>query len=139
MDLARLLDYLAAWNAHDVDRLLTFFTDDGVYEDVALARVNKGKGEIRSFFEEAFLAFPDFHLKDDGATVLPDGKYVAEWTMSGTHDGDLPMLPATHKSFSVRGVSVGETSGDLITRNSDYWNMAEFLVHIGILPPMPTA
>jgi steroid delta-isomerase-like uncharacterized protein len=139
MDLERLRQYLNAWNEHDTDGMLTFFADDGIYEDVALGKVNKGKDEIRTFVAEAYEAFPDFHIEDQGSVVFSDGRYVSEWVMSGTHDGDLPMLPATHKSFSIRGVSVGETAGDLITRNSDYWNMAEFLVQIGILPPMPTA
>jgi hypothetical protein len=30
-----------AWNNHDVDAVLEFF-DDGVYEDVTVARVNQG-------------------------------------------------------------------------------------------------
>jgi hypothetical protein len=47
MDAALFDRYRDAWNNHDVDALLEFFTDDGVYEDVTAARVNRGSGDPR--------------------------------------------------------------------------------------------
>ncbi len=29
-------DLIAAWNSHDTDRVVSFFTNDCLYEDVAL-------------------------------------------------------------------------------------------------------
>lgn len=131
--------YLKAWNDHDIDSILEFFTEDGVYEDVAAARINRGKAEIRTFIEETFTVFPDFHLANDATPVGgPDGRFGLEWTMTGTHKGPLGPLPATNKSFSIRGASSGEIEDEKIKRNSDYWNLADFLVQIGILPPLPT-
>ena len=138
MDAAVLDRYRDAWNNHDVDAVLEFFTDDGVYEDVTVARVNRGKAEIRAFVEETFAVFPDFQVEDGPVILDPSGRYGLEWTMSGTHEGDTA-IPATHKRFSLRGASGGEFVGDKITRNSDYWNMAEFLAQVGILPPPPSA
>jgi steroid delta-isomerase-like uncharacterized protein len=136
---AFLTSYRDAWNSHDVDAIAGFFTDDGVYEDVAMARVNRGTDEIRAFAAETFKAFPDFALVDEGdPLVTDDTRYAVAWTMSGTHSGEIPGLPITNKSWSIRGVSVGEITGDKIARNADYWNMADFLVQVGILPPMPT-
>ena len=63
MDAAVFDRYRDAWNNHDVDAVLEFFTDDGVYEDVTVARVNRGKAEIRVFVEETFAVFPDFTLR----------------------------------------------------------------------------
>ena len=93
-----------AWNNHDVDAVLEFFTDDGVYEDVTVARVNRGKAEIRAFVEETFAVFPDFQVADGPVILDPSGRYGLEWTMSGTHEGDTA-IPATHKRFSLRGAS----------------------------------
>jgi steroid delta-isomerase-like uncharacterized protein len=138
MDAAVFDRYRDAWNTHDVDAVLEFFTDDGVYEDVTVARVNRGKAEIRAFVEETFAVFPDFQVEDGPVIIDPSGRYGVEWTMSGTHEGDTA-IPATHKRFSLRGASGGEFEGDKIKRNSDYWNMAEFLVQVGILPPPPSA
>lgn len=137
MDTAIFDRYREAWNSHDVDAVVGFFTDDGVYEDATLGRVNRGKAEIRAFVEETFAAFPDFHVEDAGSlTIDPSGRFANEWTMSGTHDGDTA-IPATHRSFSLRGASAGEFEGDKIKRNSDYWNMMEFLVQVGIMPQPP--
>src|SRR3954471_17020817 len=106
-------DYLAAWNAHDAERILGFFVDDCVYEDVPMSRVNKGKDEIRAFLDESFATFPDFHLEKDSEPALSaDGSFGMAWVMSGTHEGDAPGMPATHKSFTVRGASIGVLDGD---------------------------
>ena len=67
---------------------------------------------------------------------LIDGdRYAAEWTMSGVHTGDRPGLPATMKPFRISGANVGEVRDGRIARVSVYWNMAEFLVQVGIMPP----
>lgn len=137
MDTVFFDRYRDAWNSHEVDAVVEFFTDDGVYEDATIGRVNRGKAEIRAFVEETFAAFPDFRVEDAGpATIDPSGRFANEWTMSGTHEGDTA-IPATHQSFSLRGASVGEFEDDKIKRNSDYWNMAEFLVQVGVLPQPP--
>ena len=138
MDESFFNRYLEAWNAHDVEAMLEFFTDDAVYEDVALSRANQGKEQIREFFEELFKAFPDFRLEDRASALIGEnGRYALEWTMSATHHGDLPILPATHKHWAVRGTSLGEVEGEKIKRNSDYWNMADFLVQVELLAPLP--
>lgn len=134
MDAALFGRYREAWNNHDVDALVEFFTDDGVYEDASLARVNRGKAEIRAFAEEAFASAPDFHVEDSGLILDPSGRFGFEWTMSGTHQSDT----GPHK-FSVRGASAGEFEGHKIKRNSDYWNMAEFMVQVGMMPQPPSA
>lgn len=127
--------YLNAWNAHDVDAILGYFVEDCIYEDVTLSRINRGKAELKAFVDEMFAAFPDFRLDVKDEIVAADGRYATEWTMSGTHEGDLPILPATHKPFSVRGASIGELEGERIERNSDYWNVGEFLAQISGAPP----
>jgi hypothetical protein len=50
---------LEAWAAggsppHDLDRLLALFSDDVVYEDVALGVVNLGNEQPRAFFGRVF-------------------------------------------------------------------------------------
>src|SRR5947209_19624173 len=83
------------WSLHDMERLLSLFTDDCVYEDVTLGLVNHGKSELAAFATGFFTAFPDFHVEllshfDAGAWA------GVEWRMSGTHEGDLMGTPPTH-------------------------------------------
>jgi steroid delta-isomerase-like uncharacterized protein len=95
-------DWAAAWSHHDVEKLVSLCTDDCVYEDVTMGAVNRGKAEMKSFANAVFAAFPDFKIQlMSGFTA---GNWAgAEWTMSGTHQGDLPGIPATGKSFRRTG------------------------------------
>jgi len=59
-----------------------------------------------------------------------------EWTMSGTHKGDFPGLPATGKRFSsIRGATIVELKDGKIIRCSDYWDAAIFMRQVGLLAP----
>lgn len=126
----------AAMSAHDVDAFLSLFTDDCVYEDVPLGIVNKGKQEVGAFIRATFAAVPDFRMERTGLFVAGD-RAACEWVMSGTQTGDFPGIPATNKSFSVRGVSIFELQDGKIKRQSDYWSLATLLQQVGLMPETP--
>lgn len=125
-------DWAAAWSLHDVEKLLSLCTDDCTYEDVTMGAINRGKAELKSFANAVFAAFPDFKIQPmSGFTA---GNWAgAEWTMSGTHKGNFPGIPATGKSFSVRGSTICELKAGKIKRNSDYWDMVTFLKQTGLM------
>ena len=56
-----------------------------------------------------------------------------EWIMSGTHDGDVQGIPATHKKFAVRGATIAELDRAKIRRTSDYWDLSAFLKQTGLM------
>jgi steroid delta-isomerase-like uncharacterized protein len=127
-------DLFAVWNSHDVGKILSFFTDDCVYEDVAMGVVNHGKKELETFINSLFVDFPDFKL--EGKSAFQAGDWVGgEWVMTGTfaHSSN-PAMPATGKKFSARGASISELRKGKIIRNSDYWNLASFLQQVGLMP-----
>jgi steroid delta-isomerase-like uncharacterized protein len=63
-------------------------------------------------------------------------QYALEWEMVGTNTGEAAGMPATNKPFRIRGVSVGILDADgKIKHNRDYWNLADYLMQVGILPP----
>jgi steroid delta-isomerase-like uncharacterized protein len=128
-----LEDWARLWSSHDLDRLTALFTDDVVYEDVTLGRVNRGKGEFRSFAEEFFAGFPDVTFEQKSRFASGSHGDV-EWLMRGTHRGDMPGMPATGKQVEVRGASILEFANDKIRRCSDYWDMATFLKQLGMMP-----
>ena len=121
------------WTAHDMGRLLPLFTEDLVYEDVTMGAVNHGAAELRAFGEGFFSAFPDvaFELTSASADGARGG---AEWIMRGTHQGDLPGMPATGRRVEVRGASAFEFREEKIRHCSDYWDMATLLKQIGFMP-----
>jgi len=129
-------DYIGAWNSRDVDKIASFFTDDCVYDDVAFGMVARGKKEINDFLKVTFVWSPDlkFELK---SFFGAGGRTATEWVMTGTHAGELPGIPATGKSFSVRGVSISELREGKISRNTDYYNLVSFLQQVGLMPEAP--
>lgn len=119
------------WTAHDTAGLLALFTADGLYEDTALEHKSKGTEELRAFFDQTFIAFPDFKVELHTA-VADEHMGAGEWTMSGTHLGDFPGQPATGKPFVVSGSCVMKFDGDLIVHHRDYWNLLAFNRQVGL-------
>jgi steroid delta-isomerase-like uncharacterized protein len=126
-------DWAVAWSVHDIDKILSLFTDDCVYEDVPTGAVHHGKAELKGFADRVFAAFPDFKIELASGFIAGNWAGV-EWTMSGTHKGDLPEIPATGKPFSVRGSTICELREGKIKRDSDYWDMVAFLKQLGVMP-----
>src|SRR5215475_5346915 len=95
----RVLDeWATAWSSHDIDKVLSLFTDDCVYEDVTFGVVTRGKKELRAFAEGVFAGIPDFNIKL--TTRFTAGSFAGmEWVLTGTHHGDFPGMPATDKHF----------------------------------------
>ena len=134
---SQAIDFKKYWAAYSdiqgIEKLLPFFSEDVVYEDVTFAIVNHGKKEFRKFFSDTFNIFPDqrFTL----TSVLVSGNHAAlEWTMNGTQKGDMPGMPATNKEVTVRGVSIMEIRRGKITHVRDYWDMATMRRQLGFNP-----
>lgn len=130
--------FINAWNARDVDRIVSFYADNALYEDVThvgnqWATPWRGREAIHDAVREMFTALPDLAFEMH-AVRTGNNFAVLEWTMTGTHTGDSPTLPATGRTISVRGVSVLEFAGAAIQRQHDYWDGYRFSSQLGILP-----
>ena len=89
------------WNRHDVDALMTFMTDDCVFEtasgrDVCGTR-HVGREQVREAFARVFKAFPDVSFNDSRHFVSGD-RGVSEWIFRGT--------TADGKKVEVQGCDV---------------------------------
>jgi len=132
-DEQMLVEMIAAWNAHDLDRILALYTADPVYEEVTLGEVHRGRAAVRECFGGGFIAFPDLRFELTW-TLVAGARVASEWTMSGTHDGDFTGMPATHKPFRVRGASAFELVGDKVQAQRDYWDLVTLLTQLGVMP-----
>ena len=124
--------YLDAWNAHDPAAVARCMAGDAIYEDVALGRVLHGPSEIAAFVEEATRSSSDLRF-EELSLFTAGSDYANEWIMSGTNDREVQGVPATGRSFRVRGASVGklDTSGRIV-QNRDYYNLAELFAQLGM-------
>ena len=76
-----------AWNRHDIEALMSFMTDDCVFEastgaDVCGTRY-VGRDAVRAGFAEVWAVFPDAHWGNARHFVHRD-RGVSEWTFTGT-------------------------------------------------------
>jgi steroid delta-isomerase-like uncharacterized protein len=129
-----IVEWLAAFNAGDPDRLLALYTDDAVFEEVAIGLVARGPAQIRAHLERLFTAVPDIAY-DVTSSVVSGDRVAIEWVVTGTYSADFPGLPpAADQSFSFRGASVFEMTGGKIRHYTEYWDAYGFLVQLGALP-----
>ena len=76
-----------AWNRHDVEAIMSFMSNDCVFEasagpDVAGTRY-VGREAVEAGYREVFASFPDAHWGDARHLVHGD-RGVSEWTFTGT-------------------------------------------------------
>ena len=76
-----------AWNCHDVDALMSFMTDDCVFESSAgpdaCGTRYAGREAVRAGFAEVWTVFPDAHWGKARHFVQGD-RGVSEWIFTGT-------------------------------------------------------
>ena len=76
-----------AWNRHDVDSLMSFMTDDCVFEASAGPEVCgtrfEGREAVRAGYADVWKTFPDAHWGNAQHFVCGE-RGVSEWTFTGT-------------------------------------------------------
>ena len=76
-----------AWNRHDADALMTFMTEDCVFEasageDMCGTRYS-GYHAVRAAYAEVWAMFPDAQWRNPRHFIC-DNRGVSEWTFTGT-------------------------------------------------------
>jgi steroid delta-isomerase-like uncharacterized protein len=57
--------------------------------------------------------------------IAMGNQVIVEWVTTGVHTGDLPGLPATGRSFTLRGLTVVVREHGKIVRESLYYDVAD--------------
>ena len=119
---AKLIDICDAFNAHDLDRIMTFFADDCVLDMPRGNRASgsrfEGKEKVREGLAARFAGLPDVHYGDAEHFVDLDNQTgISKWLLTGTGpDG---------KKIEVRGCDFYTfCAGDVIRKDS-YWKIVE--------------
>jgi steroid delta-isomerase-like uncharacterized protein len=112
--------FLDAFNAHDVDAIMSFFTEDCVFDmprgPAPGGRRLTGKQQVRAGIKSRFDGIPDVQYVDDRHWTSGD-RGVSEWTIRGTH--------ATGKRIEVRGCDLFEFAGGKISRKDSFWKIID--------------
>jgi steroid delta-isomerase-like uncharacterized protein len=129
-------NYADAWNSHDPNVVVTFFTKTVFYQDVPGEAQAPGQftfmgtERLRAFASQIFAGFPDLNIKIVETEVTPllcGNRGAFQWIFSGTD-------PQSHKMYSVHGISPVKVEGDLIAWILDYWDKATLYRQVGLLP-----
>jgi ketosteroid isomerase-like protein len=116
-NLDALLD---AFNAHDADAVMSFFTDDCVLDmprgPEPGGRRLVGKQEVRKGIQSRFDGIPDIVFGDDRHFICGD-RGVSEWTIRGTQ--------STGEPIEVRGCDLFEFTGGKISRKDSFWKIVD--------------
>lgn len=103
-----------AWDKGDSLKMVTFFADDFLYEDIAYkVHIQSDKNELKKLVHQTITQVPDSRFKVLNKSAN-DSMTVMEWVWTGTAIG------AT-RPFSGRGVSVTKIKNGKIVRNTDYY------------------
>lgn len=116
---ARLDDLCAAFNDHDLDRLMSYFADDCVLEmprgpEPHGARA-EGKPDVRALLATRFEGLPDVHY-GDAEHFVEGNTGISKWLITGTSpDG---------AKIAARGCDFYTFRADgLATRKDSYWKI----------------
>ncbi|HET7079206.1 MAG TPA: ester cyclase [Chloroflexia bacterium] len=128
-------DLLDAWNAHDVERALRFYSPEFDGEDVGIAQPLRGEAGVRHFIQHYLDAFPGLHITQEAALVNGD-QVAVSWTAQGYHQGPLMNIPATGHVVTVRGMSFLTLHDNKIRKLVNVWDVAGMLRELGLLPEL---
>lgn len=130
-------DWFAAWNSRDVEKIARFYADDCMYESVATGNIYHGKNELIANFKTYFTNYPDFRIEQK-ATFYCKNAVCGEVIISGTQvHSSNPAIPATGKSFSIRGAYISEWQKGKVKRHSYYQNQLTVMQQLGLMPGVP--
>ena len=116
-----LRQVLDAFNAHDLDAIMSHFADDCVFEAPRgpdrWGRRFVGKAEVRRGLGARFEGIPDVSYGDDDHFVSGN-RAASEWTLTGTTvDGER---------IDVRGCDLWTFGDDgTIVRKDSFWKIRE--------------
>ena len=128
-------DLLEAWNAHDLERIRTFYAPEYEGVDVGQAEPQRGPQGVSRMVKSYLQTFPDLRFVEEDV-VVQGNRAVLVWTAHGKHGGELMRIPPTGRNIAVRGASVLTVEGGKVTRGLYIWDVAGLLRSIGLLPEL---
>jgi steroid delta-isomerase-like uncharacterized protein len=127
--------YNDAWNAHDLDAIVSMHAEDMVFENHTAGERAEGTA-VRAHIASIFETWPDIAFVPR-RTYVRDGLVVQEWAATATHAsemvrGDLVAAP-TGKTIFWDGLDVIPFENGLVKRKDVYSDSIGILGQLGLL------
>ncbi len=132
---ARLEQNIEHWNAHDSAAWVGDFSPDA--QVVGPGASGSGTEMVRTFYSIWQDAFPDNELRvigifEDGATAIAQGEFHG--TQTETMNAPEQTIPATGRRVNIPFVAIDRFDGGKIAQFTLYFDRAELLGQLGLLP-----
>ena len=120
------------WNEKKLSLIDELVSSDYVHHDSGLATVQTGIEGYKQFVRLFLTAFPDirFTIEDE---ISEGDTVVIRWTVTGTHRGDLPDLPATGKTISLSGISIARLRDGKGVESWNNWDGLGMMQQLGAI------
>jgi steroid delta-isomerase-like uncharacterized protein len=127
--------YNDAWNAHDLDTIMSMHAPDMVFENHTAGESAEGEA-ARGHIGKIFETWPDINFTTR-RLYARDGLIVQEWTATATHTntmrrGDLVAEP-TGKKIEWKGMDVIPFENGLVKRKDVYSDSVSILRQLGLI------
>ena len=120
------------WNEQKVEKIDELVSADYVHHDV-LSPDRRGIDAYKQFVHLYLNAFPDVHFSIEDEVSEGD-TVVIRWTVTGTHNGDLPGVPRTGKPISVTGITIARLSDGKFVESWNNWDALGMMQQLGAIP-----
>jgi steroid delta-isomerase-like uncharacterized protein len=127
--------YNDAWNAHDLDTIMSMHAPDMVFENHTAGESAEGEA-ARGHIGKIFETWPDINFTTR-RFYARDGLIVQEWTATATHTstmrrGDLVAEP-TGRKIEWKGMDVIPFENGLVKRKDVYSDSVSILRQLGLI------
>ena len=110
----------AAFNSRDVDRIVSFFTDDATFYlargPEPIGRTLAGKETIRKTLADRFKQIPDMRW-DHKEYIIAGNRGISVWTVKGKG--------ADGEALNYQGCDIYRFQGDKIIHKNTFWKIVE--------------
>ena len=132
---ARLEQNIQHWNAHKSAAWVGDFSPDA--QVIAPGASGSGTEMVRTLYSTWQDAFPDNEVRvtdifQDGAAAILQAEF--QGTQTGTMNAPDQTIPATGRRVNIPFVTINRFDGGTITQFTLYFDRAELLGQLGLLP-----
>src|SRR4051812_42733606 len=125
--------FFEIYSSGDLDQLDPIVAPDAVDHDPYNPHGNDGLEGVKKTMAMYREAFPDVHFAIEDQ-IEADDRVVTRWTATGTHDGELMGVPASHKTSTVTGMSIDRFEDGKVVESWNQWDVMGLMQNIGAVP-----
>jgi steroid delta-isomerase-like uncharacterized protein len=125
--------YGEVWNKRKLELVSDLFSPSHALRDNNSPGSSVGPEAYKMQVAMYVAAFPDLRITVED-TVAEKDKFVAAWTISGTHKGEIMGIRPTNRKISVEGITIHYLANGKIIDSSISWDALGLLRQLCVSP-----